>query len=89
MGVARVRHSTVVAGQDQNCAGKSFVDWGINQQGPWTDMDVAVVDLESGTSVNSSGRVRQPHWTEMGILGQGIGLGQWPQGWVVRAFKDY
>lgn len=89
MGVVRVRHSTVVAGQDQNCAGKSFVDWGINQQGSWTDMDVAVVDLESGTSVNSSGRVRQLHWTEMGILGQGIGLGQWPQGWVVRAFKDH
>lgn len=46
MGVVRVRHSTGVAGQDQNHAGKSFLGWDIDQQGPWTHTGMATAELE-------------------------------------------
>lgn len=61
MGIARVGHSTVVAGQDQNHAEMSSVDWGIDQQGPRTDIGMAVAELEPGISVYSLVNSFQPH----------------------------
>lgn len=53
MAVVKVRHSTRVAWQDQNHAGKSFVGWDVDQQGPWTHTGMAMAEMEPGISVNS------------------------------------
>lgn len=55
-GIIRVRHSAMLARQDQNQAGSPL--WvGVYQQGPWTGTGMAVAELEPGISVNSLCRV--------------------------------